>query len=351
MQTVPEVLWKAKSSTAKMLRKLPHPAGEVPQVVSPLKFAHAPLAFERAPPLLGEHTNEILRELENSPPAPRALTDMSRLHLPSLDEMTPDQRAVHDEIVSGIRGRLIGPLRAVIHSPDLARRWSQLGEYLRFSTACRKSSTSSPLLSQDGTGTPRSSFSSRPKRRGQQASIPHASRRSVPASRRPLQMSPQRNSTSLRARCCRPERSMIVARRGRGALGLTRCGRAHGLIGYYSMVAMTLNAHEIRCPMARCRHCTRRARAASRRCRHAKSKKQGQRMVESYECMKLDVADFVATVRLARPPVNAQNRRFREEMIACSTRSAIAPTCARWSHGRGQDVFGRRRSQGAPRPE
>jgi enoyl-CoA hydratase len=39
-------------------------------------------------------------------------------------------------------------------------------------------------------------------------------------------------------------------------------------------------------------------------------------MAESYECLKLDVADFVATVSLARPPVNAQNRRFREEIIA-----------------------------------
>ena len=39
-------------------------------------------------------------------------------------------------------------------------------------------------------------------------------------------------------------------------------------------------------------------------------------MTESYECLTLDVADFVATVTLARPPVNAQNRRFREEVIA-----------------------------------
>jgi len=38
-------------------------AGEVPQVVSPLNFTNEPLAFDRAPPLLGEHTNEILREL------------------------------------------------------------------------------------------------------------------------------------------------------------------------------------------------------------------------------------------------------------------------------------------------
>jgi enoyl-CoA hydratase len=39
-------------------------------------------------------------------------------------------------------------------------------------------------------------------------------------------------------------------------------------------------------------------------------------MAETYECFKVEVADFVATVTLARPPVNAQNRRFREEIIA-----------------------------------
>ena len=63
---------------------------------------------------------------------------MARLQFPTVDEMTPEQRNVHDEVVSGIRGRLVGPLRAVIHSPDLARRWSRLGEYLRFSTCLPK---------------------------------------------------------------------------------------------------------------------------------------------------------------------------------------------------------------------
>jgi 4-carboxymuconolactone decarboxylase len=62
---------------------------------------------------------------------------MPRLHLPSVAEMTPEQRDVHDEVVSGVRGQMIGPLRAVIHSPDLARRWSRLGEYIR--PACRRS--------------------------------------------------------------------------------------------------------------------------------------------------------------------------------------------------------------------
>ena len=59
---------------------------------------------------------------------------MSRIPLPSPDEMTPEQKAVHDEVVAGPRGRLIGPLRAVIHSPDLAARWSRFGEFLRYST-------------------------------------------------------------------------------------------------------------------------------------------------------------------------------------------------------------------------
>jgi enoyl-CoA hydratase len=39
-------------------------------------------------------------------------------------------------------------------------------------------------------------------------------------------------------------------------------------------------------------------------------------MSETYECFKVDVADFVATVKLNRPPVNAQNRKFRDEIIA-----------------------------------
>jgi len=44
-------------------RDLPHPlAGTVPQVGAPLRFSATPLAYDRPPPLLGEHTAEVLRE-------------------------------------------------------------------------------------------------------------------------------------------------------------------------------------------------------------------------------------------------------------------------------------------------
>jgi len=42
---------------------LPHPlSGTVPQVVNPIKLSATPLEFQSAPPLLGQHTAQVLRE-------------------------------------------------------------------------------------------------------------------------------------------------------------------------------------------------------------------------------------------------------------------------------------------------
>ncbi|MEQ8814663.1 MAG: CaiB/BaiF CoA-transferase family protein [Thalassobaculum sp.] len=64
INTVPRVFEDPQVRHRGMLRELPHPlAGKVPQVVSPMRFGNAPLAFETPPPLLGEHTAEVLAEL------------------------------------------------------------------------------------------------------------------------------------------------------------------------------------------------------------------------------------------------------------------------------------------------
>lgn len=64
INTVPQVLEDEQVRHRGMLADIAHPlAGTVPQVVSPMRFTDAPLTFERAPPLLGEHTADILREL------------------------------------------------------------------------------------------------------------------------------------------------------------------------------------------------------------------------------------------------------------------------------------------------
>ncbi len=64
INTVPEALADPQVQHRAMRIDIPHPvAGSVPQVASPMRFKHAPLSHDRAPPLLGEHTEEILREL------------------------------------------------------------------------------------------------------------------------------------------------------------------------------------------------------------------------------------------------------------------------------------------------
>ncbi|WP_295519389.1 CaiB/BaiF CoA-transferase family protein [uncultured Pseudomonas sp.] len=64
INTVPMVFADEQVKARAMLRELEHPlAGSVPQVVSPIRLRNAPLAFDRAPPLLGQHTEEVFREL------------------------------------------------------------------------------------------------------------------------------------------------------------------------------------------------------------------------------------------------------------------------------------------------
>ena len=63
---------------------------------------------------------------------------MPRIALPGRAELSPEQQRVHDGVVSGPRGTIIGPLRAAIHNPELAEKWSALGEVLRFRTALPK---------------------------------------------------------------------------------------------------------------------------------------------------------------------------------------------------------------------
>jgi 4-carboxymuconolactone decarboxylase len=60
---------------------------------------------------------------------------MSRV--PDLDpeKLSPEQRKVYDAIVAGPRGRVVGPLRVWLQSPELADRAQALGAFCRFGTS------------------------------------------------------------------------------------------------------------------------------------------------------------------------------------------------------------------------
>jgi 4-carboxymuconolactone decarboxylase len=62
----------------------------------------------------------------------------ARINLPKPEDMSPAQREVHDEVVRGPRGAVVGPLRAALLNAELASRWQKLGEILRYDTSLPK---------------------------------------------------------------------------------------------------------------------------------------------------------------------------------------------------------------------
>ena len=58
-----------QAQARQLRRDLPHPAGGVaPVTASPLRFSGSPVVYRRAPPLLGEHTEEVLRDVLGKSP-------------------------------------------------------------------------------------------------------------------------------------------------------------------------------------------------------------------------------------------------------------------------------------------
>tara|TARA_R110002012_G_scaffold16654_8_gene64020 strand:+ start:908 stop:1516 length:609 start_codon:yes stop_codon:yes gene_type:complete len=172
-----------------------------------------------------------------------------RIPLPGPDEMNDAQRAVYDKIVSGPRGTLIGPLRAALHNPALADRWQALGQVLRFETCLPKNLNELAILvvARHWNSELEWTIHAGDARR---AGIDEAIIEAVRTGELP--------GFSGEDACEIYEFSRELLETGRvgdaaygavrdrwGALGVVELT---ALVGYYSMVAMTLNAHGIPLP-------------------------------------------------------------------------------------------------------
>jgi 4-carboxymuconolactone decarboxylase len=60
---------------------------------------------------------------------------MSRLPDFDPDKLSPEQRQVYDVVVAGPRGRVVGPVRVWLQSPKLAAHAQALGAFCRFGTS------------------------------------------------------------------------------------------------------------------------------------------------------------------------------------------------------------------------
>lgn len=63
INNIAEVFKEPQVKSRAILTKLHHPlAGMVPSIPSPIRYSNTKLIFKKAPPLLGQHTDEILKE-------------------------------------------------------------------------------------------------------------------------------------------------------------------------------------------------------------------------------------------------------------------------------------------------
>jgi 4-carboxymuconolactone decarboxylase len=174
---------------------------------------------------------------------------MARIPLPSPETMTAEQRRVYDSIVTGPRGRLVGPLRAALHRPELAEKWQQFGELLRYRTSLP------PMLSELAIlVTARHTRSDLEwhihEQMAEKAALPRDVIAAVKSQTRPHTEDPDildvyDYAHDLNETCRVGEAVYSRVLERFGAVGVVELT---ALIGYYTMVAMTLNAHEIPLP-------------------------------------------------------------------------------------------------------
>lgn len=173
-----------------------------------------------------------------------------RVSFPDRGEMSLKQREVYDAIVTGPRGTLVGPLRAALHNPALADRWQKMGQVLRFETSLPKRLNELAILmtarrwnaplewaihAGDAAAAGLSDYIIEAIRIGNTPDLAtdEEAREIYEFARQLLQSGDV-------------EQSVYVA-------VMTRWGEAGvveitAVIGYYSMVAMTLNVHRIPLP-------------------------------------------------------------------------------------------------------
>jgi 4-carboxymuconolactone decarboxylase len=174
-----------------------------------------------------------------------------RLATPGPDEMSPEQRAVHDEAVAGKRGRMPAPMRAWIESPELARHAQRLGAFLRYDT------TLGPRLSELAILVTARRWTSHYewqvhraealKAGLDEAIITAIAERRTPAFADEAARIVHDYSRTLHETTVVPQALHDEAVRVLGKRGVVELV---GLLGYYSLVAMTLNAFEIGLPEA-----------------------------------------------------------------------------------------------------
>ena len=165
------------------------------------------------------------------------------------DGLSPEQQRVLAAVVSGPRGKIQGPLMAALHNPDLADMWQQLGAVLRYKTGLPARLSELAIIVTARAWDCQLEWHIHEKiarEAGVEAAIVDAVReglRPEGADAEALEIYDFVGELQATKRVSQPVYDKVLTRWGiNGVVDLT------ALSGYYSMVAMTLNAHEFPVP-------------------------------------------------------------------------------------------------------
>jgi 4-carboxymuconolactone decarboxylase len=174
---------------------------------------------------------------------------LPRIPLFTPDSMTPGQQRVYEAIVSGPRGKLVGPLRAALHCPELADKWQQLGEILRYRTSLPpRLSELAILVTARHCNCDLEWYIH--EQMARQAGLEVAIIEEIRGGRRPGSA----DAEALVIYDYAEELNRLkttsdaIYQRALKLCGVVGVVELTALIGYYTMVAMTLNAHGIPLP-------------------------------------------------------------------------------------------------------
>ena len=175
---------------------------------------------------------------------------MPRIPLVTEANMTDAQRRVYDAMMSGPRrSPPVGPLAAAMHRPDLAEKWSDLGLVLRFNSSFEPRLREFVILLTGRYWDCQFEWFSH-EAEARKAGLSEQSIETLRHGGSTFHADDEQAIHDYADRVA--ARSIMPATRPTGA-----SSTAHGtagiveltaLIGYYAMVALTLNAHEIGVP-------------------------------------------------------------------------------------------------------
>lgn len=164
------------------------------------------------------------------------------VHPGALDD---GQRPVYDAI-AGSRGRVAGPFAVLLHSPQLADRVQQLGAYLRYDGALeRRLAELAVLITADAWSCAFEWSAHEPIARA--AGLPDAAIDAVRARETPEDADDRTAAVFDYARELASTGDVTDATHAHvlSLFGVAQTVELTVLVGYYTLLAMTLNAHRI----------------------------------------------------------------------------------------------------------